>query len=671
MAHQVTAQQLSRLACLYVRQSTLQQVLEHGESTARQYSLRERAVALGWPDDHIIVIDQDLGHSGASIADRLGFQRLVAEVGLGRVGLVLGLEVSRLARNSSDWHRLLEICALTNTLILDEDGLYDPATFNDRLLLGLKGTMSEAELYVIRARLQGGILSKARRGALKLPLPIGLCYTDDQRTVLDPHLQVQATIRAVFATFTQTGSACATVRQFRQQQIPFPHRLRGGGHQGELAWGILHHHDVLRLLHHPAYAGAYVFGRTRTCKTADGKVHIHEVPAEEWLVVRYDSHVGYITWEEYERNQEQLTMNSQAYAPQRFAPPREGPALLQGLLLCGRCGERMTVRYHQRGGRRIVPDYVCQRSGIAHGQPPCQRIPGAALDRAVADLVLRMVKPEAIALIVAMQEEVVQRAEEAQRLRHLQVVRAQYEADLAQRRFLRVDPDNRLVAQVLEAEWNAKLRELAEAQEAEAQFRQSDAHAVSAKERRCLGEIPERLAQFWQHPETSARDRKRMLRLLIDDVTLQTTGQIVAHIRFKGGAPQTLQVPFPPPFAQSRLTAPQTLEVMQQLLHDSTDAQTAEQLNALGYRTFTGLPFHAAHVAQLRRHHGLTDRYTTLREQGWLTAAEIAERCGISVARVWRRYHQGHLVGAVYNDRGTCLFTFPVATTTTPCSPSE
>ncbi|MGZ3637741.1 MAG: recombinase family protein [Ktedonobacterales bacterium] len=664
MAHQVTAQQLSRLACLYVRQSTLQQVLEHGESTARQYALRERAVALGWPDDQIIVIDQDLGHSGASMADRLGFQRLVAEVGLGRVGLVLGLEVSRLARNSSDWHRLLEICALTQTLILDEDGLYDPATFNDRLLLGLKGTMSEAELYVIRARLQGGILSKARRGVLKLPLPIGLCYTDAGCIVLDPHLQVQATIRTVFATFTQTGSACATVRQFRQQQIAFPHRLRGGGHRGEVVWGTLQHHDVLRLLHHPAYAGAYVFGRTRTSKTADGKVHIHEVPRDEWSVLRYDSHVGYITWQEYERNQEQLAINSQAYAPKRFAPPREGPALLQGLIVCGRCGERMTVRYHQRGGRRIVPDYICQRAGIAHAQSPCQRIPGAALDRAVADLLLKMVTPEAMALIAAMQEEVVQRAEEAQRLRHLQVERAQYEADLAQRRYLRVDPDNRLVAQVLEAEWNAKLRELAAAQEAEVQFRQSDAHAVSEQERQHLGEIPERLARFWQHPQTSARDRKRVVRLLIDDVTLQTAEQIVAHIRFKGGATQTLQIPFPPPFAQSRLTAPQTLEVMQQLLHDLTDAQTAEQLNALGYRTFTGLPFHAAHVAQLRRHHGLTDRYMTLREQGWLTAAEMAKQCGISVPSVWQRYHHGLLVGAVNNDRGTCLFTFPVATTT-------
>jgi hypothetical protein len=331
----------------------------------------------------------------------------------------------------------------------------------------------------------------------------------------------------------------------------------------------------------------------------------------------------------------------------------------------------MTVRYHQRGGRRIVPDYLCQRAGIAHARPPCQRVPGAALDRAIADLLLTLVTPEAIALMLAMQDEVVQRAEDAQRLRHLQVERAQYEADLAQRRYLRVDPDNRLVAQVLEAEWNTKLRELAAAQEAEAQFRQRDAHAVSLQDRQQLGEIPERLAQFWQHPQTSARDRKRVVRLLVEDVTLLSAEQIVAHIRFKGGATQTIHVPFPPSFAQSRLTAPQTLEMMQQLLHDLTDVQTAEQLNVLGYRTFTGLPFQAAHVAQLRRHHGLTDRYTTLREQGWLTAAEMAARCGISVARVWRRYHHGQLLGAAYNDRGTCLFTFPAATPTTECSPSE
>jgi DNA invertase Pin-like site-specific DNA recombinase len=312
MLQHVTAHHLTRLACLYVRQSTLQQVMENTESTSRQYALRERARALGWADERIIVIDQDLGHSGASTADRLGFQRLVAEVGLGHVGLVLGLEVSRLARNSSDWHHLLEICALTHTLILDEEGLSDPSTFNDRLLLGLKGTMSEAELFVLRARLQGGILNKARRGALKLALPIGLCYTESDTIVLDPNVQVQATIQEVFHSFEHAGSAFATVRHFRQEHLLFPRRVRCGPHHGEIVWGESEHHDVLRVLHHPAYAGAYVFGRTRSTKTADGKVHIADVPRSEWFALVKDAHVGYITWEDYERNEAQLALNSQA-----------------------------------------------------------------------------------------------------------------------------------------------------------------------------------------------------------------------------------------------------------------------------------------------------------------------------------------------------------------------
>jgi DNA invertase Pin-like site-specific DNA recombinase len=270
----ITASHLQRLACLYIRQSTLQQVFAHTESTARQYALRDRALALGWPPEQIVIIDQDLGQSAASAADRVGFQRLVADVGLGKVGLVLGLEVSRLARSSSDWHHLLEICALTDTLILDEDGLYNPALFNDRLLLGLKGTMSEAELFMLRARLQGSILNKARRGALKLYLPIGFAYTDDDHIVLDPDRQVQETIRFLFRTFQRTGSAFATVRVFRADQVPFPRRVRSGPRLGELVWGDIRHDDVLRLLHNPCYAGAYVFGRTRTFRTVDGKVHV-------------------------------------------------------------------------------------------------------------------------------------------------------------------------------------------------------------------------------------------------------------------------------------------------------------------------------------------------------------------------------------------------------------
>jgi DNA invertase Pin-like site-specific DNA recombinase len=658
---QVTPRHLQRLACLYVRQSTLQQVLEHTESTARQYALRERALALGWPAEHIRVIDQDLGHSGASAVDRLGFQRLVADVGLGKVGLVLGLEVSRLARCSSDWHQLLEICALTGTLILDEDGLYDPATFNDRLLLGLKGTMSEAELYVLRARLQGGILNKARRAALKLPLPIGFCYTDDDRIVLDPDRQVQDTIHFLFRTFRRTGSASATVRAFRQDQVPFPRRVRSGPHQGELVWSELQHHDVLRLLHNPCYAGAFTFGRTRTSRTIDGKTHIEELPRDQWQVVVRDAHERYISWEEYEAHLAQLAANSQAYAPHRLSPPREGPALLQGIVICGRCGERMTVRYHQRGGQRIIPDYVCQRAGIAHAETPCQRILGRDLDSAIAALLLEVVTPEVIALTLAIQDELVARAAEAARLRQLQVQRAQYEADLAQRRYLRVDPDNRLVAEVLEAEWNAKLRALAAAQVVAEQQCVQDQYHLSATERVTMVELPQAFARFWHDPHTTNQERKRVVRLLIDDVTVEKTDHLVAHVRFKGGANRTLRIALPPPFTQSRLTPAETLSAIDRLLDTYTDAEVAEQLNAQGERTFAGLPFQAMHVSQLRRKHGLKDRYTRLREAGMLPAEELARQLGVRVQTIWRWYHDGNIQGARYNDRGTCLFLAPEA----------
>ncbi|HEX6477234.1 MAG TPA: recombinase family protein [Ktedonobacteraceae bacterium] len=518
--------------------------------------------------------------------------------------------------------------------------------------------MSEAELFVLRARLQGGILNKARRGALKLVLPIGLCYTESDTIGLDPNVQVQATMREVFHCFEHTGSASATVRHFHQEHLLFPRRVRRGPHQGELVWAEIEHHDVLRVLHHPAYAGVYVYGRTRSTKTVDGKVHIADVPRSEWFALVKHAHVGYISWEDYERNEAQLVLNSQAYAPQRFSPPREGPALLQGLIICGKCGERMTVRYHQRGGQRIVPDYLCVHKSIERGEPPCQRLPGAGLDRAIGALLVEHVTPEVVALTIEVQDELVNRAAEAQRLRHLQVERAHYEADLAQRRYLKVDPDNRLVATVLEAEWNTKLRELEEARAIEAQYNQSDQHQVSAQEREQAGEVPERFRQFWNDPRTTVRQRKRAVRLVIEDVTVHKADQIVAHIRFKGGATQTITVLLPPPFAQSRLTQPETLAAMDQLLEEYTDAEVAAQLNEQGYRTFDGLLFQSTHVYQLRRHHGLLDRYARLRARGLLTAEELAPLHGVTAQTIWRWYRQGRIVGAAYNDRGSCLF-FP------------
>ncbi|WP_169805953.1 recombinase family protein, partial [Azohydromonas lata] len=304
----VHASHLKRNAYLYVRQSTLRQVFENAESTKRQYDLRQRAVALGWAQEQVIVIDSDLGQSGAS-SDREGFQRLVAEVGMGHAGIVLGLEVSRLARNSMDWHRLLEICALTGTLICNEDGVYDPAHFNDRLLLGLKGTMSEAELHVLKCRLQGGIINKARRGELEMPLPVGLVYDGAGRVVLDPDRQIQDTVRLVFDTFRETGSAYAVVRRMRGEELLFPQRLRRGIGKGDLLWGPITHSRVLQLLHNPRYAGAFAYGRTRTRYNAQFKMRQMGVPQAEWQVLIQDAHPGYISWEEFERHQATLRGN--------------------------------------------------------------------------------------------------------------------------------------------------------------------------------------------------------------------------------------------------------------------------------------------------------------------------------------------------------------------------
>lgn len=522
----VTAQHLQRAAYLYIRQSSLRQVLENSESTQRQYALRERAVALGWPLERIVVVDGDQGQSGASAADRIGFQTLVAEVGLGHVGIVLGLEVSRLARNNSDWHRLLEICGLTGTLILDEDGVYDPAAFNDRLLLGLKGAMSEAELHVLRARLRGGILNKARRAALKLPLPIGLAYREDDQVIRDPDQQVQQAVQLFFATFRRTGSASGTVRSFREQGLTFPHRLRSGPHRGEVYWGPLLHSTALHLLHNPRYAGSFVFGRTRT-RLVEGRMRMRGVPREQWTVDYPAAHEGYISLEEYERNQQRLSENAQAHASERGGcPPREGPALLQGLVICGRCGEQMTLRYHQRQGR-LVPDYVCQQQTIQRGRPACQVVPGGVVDAAIGALLVAALTPEALEVALAVQAEVVARADEADRLRCQQVERARYEAELAQRRYLRVDPDNRLVADVLEAEWNSKLRALAEVQAETEQQRQA-AHSVSASEREAVLALARDVPRLWQDERLPSRERKRMVRLLLSDVTLRKGEQITA-----------------------------------------------------------------------------------------------------------------------------------------------
>ena len=659
-AHQkVKASHLKRNAYLYVRQSTLRQVLENTESTQRQYALRQHAVALGWPLDRIIVIDTDLGQSGASAADREGFQRLVTEVSLGRAGIVLGLEVSRLARNSMDWHRLLEICALADTLILDEDGVYDPAHFNDRLLLGLKGTMSEAELHVLRARLQGGIRNKARRGELFVRPPMGFVYNPDGKLILDPDQQIQQSVRLLFETFRRTGSAMATVKYFAEQYLLFPRRVHTGPNKGDVAWAGLEHSRVLRILHNPRYTGAFVYGRTHTRKTVEGGWMIEDVAQEEWEVLIRGAHAGYIDWEEYEQNQRHLRDNCQAYGEdRRQSPPREGPALLQGVLICGRCGKRMTVRYHSRRGH-LIPDYVCQREGIEHGEPICQHIPGAAIDEVVGNVLVEAVTPITLEVALAVQQELQSRLDEADRLRKQQVERARYEAELARRRYLRVDPDNRLVADSLEADWNDKLKLLAGAQEVCERQRAQDRKLIDEQQRAAILSLATDFPGVWRDPSTPDRERKRMARLLLEDVTLIREERLTLHIRFKGGAHRTIQIPLPQRSWEQRQTSAEAVAAIDRLLDNHTYPEIASLLNSQGLQSGEGKPFTARIVARIQRGYRLTSRYDRLRKAGKLTVEELAQVLGIHPQRVkiWNRH--GLIRGHAYNGKNDCLYEHP------------
>ena len=652
----VKAQHLRRKAYLYVRQSTLRQVVENTESTERQYALRQRAIQLGWAQEQIVVVDSDLGQSGASAADRLGFQQLVAEVGLGRAGIVMGLEVSRLARNSADWHRLLEMCALSDTLILDEDGLYDPALFNDRLLLGLKGTMSEAELHVLKARLQGGILSKARRGELLVPLPIGFRYGSDGRVKLDPDRQVRQGLQVFFETFQRTGSATATVRAFREQGLLFPHRLRAGANKGELVWKPLTHSRALWLLHNPRYAGAFFYGRTRQRRNFQGSIRWQKLPQQEWTAFIPEAHAGYISWERFEENLSRLADNSQAHGSQRKrSPPREGPALLQGIVLCGKCGNRMTVRYHQIR-ERLVPDYVCQREGIERAEPICQSVPGAGVEAAVGVLLIETVTPLTLEVALSVEEELTRRSKEVDGLRHKHIERLRYEADLARRRFMQVDPDNRLVADELEGEWNEKLRAHKQALEALEQQQQARAKLLNEEQRARILALAKDFPSLWKDPRTPHRERKRMLRLLIEDVTLSRDNQITAHVRFKGGTCQTLTLPLPPPIGELRKNPAHLVAKVDRLLDDYTHGQIAAILNHKGMRAVNGAPLSRLSIRHIQQAYNLVPRYERLRNRGMLSVSELAQQFNVSSATVKSWNQAGFLRSHPYDDKNECLF---------------
>jgi DNA invertase Pin-like site-specific DNA recombinase len=654
-----SASHLERRAFLYVRQSSPRQVRENTESTERQYALKQRAVALGWPMNQITVVDDDQGQSGESAADREGFQKLVTEVSMGRAGIVLGLEVSRLARNCADWHRLLEICALTDTLILDEDGIYHPADFNDRFLLGMKGEMSAAELHVIRGRLRGGLLNKAKRGELAMQLPLGLAYDDAGRVVLDPDQQVQKAFRLLFETFRRVGTAFGVVRVFCKQGLRFPRR---GASPGEWKWGELEHSQVLRTLRNPRYAGAYFYGRTKHRKKIERKGTVFtRLPREQWHTLILDAHPGYISWEEYEENLRRLKENAQTWGvTHRQCPPREGPALLQGVVICGRCGGRMTVFYHSRQGR-LLPYYRCvgRKDADQVFQGECQSITGHSIDQAIGDLLVEALNPLALEVTLAVQQELQARWEETDRLRRAQVDRARYEAELARRRFLRVDPENRLVAASLESDWNEKLRALAEAEQHYERQREHDGQISDPNQRQRILSLASDFPRLWRDPNTPQRERKRMVRLLIEDVTLRKAEQIEVSVRFRGGVNKTFSIPRPLGYFQSRKQSPALITEIDRLLDHHNYREVAALLNARGYKTGGGLEFDSVTISRIRIAYHLKDRYDRLCERGLLTLSEMAEKRKVSVETIRRWQRLGVLRAHPYNDQNACLYEDP------------
>lgn len=655
----VSAAHLARDAYVYIRQSTMRQVLEHTESTKRQYDLRQRAVALGWPSERIVLIDDDLGESGAYVG-REGFGRLVSEVGLGKAGVVCSLEVSRFARNSSDWHRLLEICALTDTLILDEEAVYDPSHFNDRLLLGLKGTMSEAELHVIRARLTGGMLNKARRGELALRLPAGFVHATNGKVDLDPDKEVRAAIRRFFEMFRRIGSVLGTVRRFGKEKLLFPTRMHSGPDAGELVWRALTVSRAQQVLHNPCYAGAYAYGRRQTVRrVAVGRAPVRIVDRTRWCALIRDAHAGYIDWNEHEENLRRLTENRRCGPGFNRCAPREGPALLQGIIHCGVCGKTMLVRYYS-GRNALIPWYTCRGEGETVGRIGCQSIPGKAIDEAIGRLLIETMTPHALEIALSVQQELQADRRKTDELRKAHVERLRYECEHARRRYLRVDPDNRLVASSLEADWNQRLRDLRDAEDDYLRRQAEEIAVIDEKMQERIRRLSSDFPGVWNDARTADRERKRMVRLLLEDVTVRkgpTT--ITMYIRFKGGAAKTLDVPRPLPYCERTRVDKEVVREIDRLLDRHTNAEIAEMLNGKALLSGQGKTFDGMRVNKVRRAYGLKSRYTRLRARGCLTTKELTLRYGVCRDTVAKWRTSGMLAAHLANDEGEHLFEDP------------
>lgn len=595
----------ARQAFIYVRQSSVSQVEHNRESTARQYALGDRAQQLGWPKDNIVIIDDDLGLSGSTANKRSGFARMISEVALGHVGMILGLEVSRLARNNADWYRLLELCGLTDTLIGDADGVYHPALFNDRLLLGLKGTMSEAELHIIRARLDGGIRNKAARGELRRGLPVGFVWGDDDGEVLfHPDQAVVTAVRSVFERFAEFGSARRVWLWLRAEAPSFPLQ---DGPDGQIRWVAPTYTAVHHILTNPVYAGAYTYGKSRCERYVDenGTVRkrIRKLPMDQWGVLIREHHAGFIDWATYESIQKRLDSNTRPGPHRKGGVVREGAALLQGIGVCGHCGRRLSTHYR---GRNSTPGYHCAGKNIVEGRGLyCLNVGGVAIDEAVAQAFLEAVTPAAVDAMKTAVEQAHGNHDTALMQWRLEIERLRYEAGKAERRYRAVEPENRLVARGLEADWEGKLRELANA-EADLRRRESQRLAtISPDQLHRLRILSTDLKRVWYAATTTDRDRKELLRTILEEAVLnlkRTEGHAQLILRWRGGAITTLDVAVPRFRPEGPRTDDDTIALLRRLALLYPDEVIAGILNRQGRKTAMGERFTANQVGSLRRY---------------------------------------------------------------------
>ena len=640
---------LARCAYVYIRQSTAGQVERNRESTDRQYKLAGRAVALGWSPQQVKIVDEDLGRSGQTTTSRNGFALMTADVALGRVGLILSLEVSRVARNNADWYQLLDLCSVTDTLIGDEDGVHHPGLFDDRLLLGLKGTMAEAELHVLRARLNGGIRNKAARGELRRGLPIGFVWGDaDGEVRFHPDQAVQGAIHTVFQKFAETGSIRRVWLWFRSERLRFPLQTPGSN---DIQWVCPAYAAIRNILNNPVYAGAYTYGKTRRERYVDQagrmRTRLRRLPRDQWSVVIRGHHEGYIDWEAYELNQVRIASNRHPTV-HRGGAVREGAALLQGIATCGVCGRRLRVYYQ---GSSATPGYYCPGSNIVNGRGVrCLRVGGVQVDRAVAEAFLDAATPAGIEAAVLAEEQLQAEHDAAMRQWQLQVERARYEADRAETRYRMVEPENRLVARTLEAQWEQRLAELSSA-EAELARREAE-HPVrlTDEQRRKIHALGADLRHVWDAPTTTDRDRKELLRTLLEEVCVRIEAeppQARLTLRWRGGALTDLNVRLHRCRIAPVRTEESTIELLRRLAVHYDDATIAGILNRQGRKTAHDERFTADRVGNLRRYHQIPRHQPLPEAQAGelVTIQTAADLLGVSPPTIHRWLADGFIAG--------------------------